>query len=139
MATQRTGKEPEATAGGQAKKAAASTVEHTQRALEEAVFRLVEDGVRRTGCRNLCLAGGVAMNSKANGRLLAKGLVDDVFVQPAATDDGTAIGAAVAAHPALGAPPPRYRMTDAYLGPEFDDEEIASVLDTYKLRATHAW
>jgi carbamoyltransferase len=108
-----------------------------QRALEEAVFGLVEDGVRRTGCRNLCLAGGVAMNSKANGRLLAKGLIDDVFVQPAATDDGTAIGAAVAAHPTLGAPPPRYRMTDAYLGPEFDDGEIASVLDTYKLRANH--
>ncbi|MEX1254796.1 MAG: carbamoyltransferase [Dehalococcoidia bacterium] len=108
-----------------------------QRALEEAVFRLVEVGVQMTGCRNLCLAGGVAMNSKANGRLLAAGLVDDVFVQPAATDDGTAIGAAVAAHAELGAPPPRYRMTDAYLGPEFAESEIASVLDTYKLRATH--
>jgi carbamoyltransferase len=108
-----------------------------QKALEEAVFRLVEVGVRLTGCRDLCLAGGVAMNSKANGRLLASGLIDDVFVQPAATDDGTAIGAAIAAHQRLGAPLPRYRMTDAYLGTAHDDDDIATVLDTYKLRGTH--
>jgi carbamoyltransferase len=108
-----------------------------QRAVEEAVFRLVETGVRLTGCRNLCLAGGVAMNSKANGRLLASGLVDDVYVQPAATDDGTAIGAAIAAHQALEAPLPRYRMNEVYLGPEYSDDEVASVLDTYKLRAVH--
>jgi carbamoyltransferase len=108
-----------------------------QQALEQAMFAVVHEGVRLTGCRQLCLAGGVAMNSKANGRLLESGLVDDVFVQPAATDDGAAIGAAVAAHDALGGGVPRYRLTDVYLGPEYDDDEIAAVLRTFKLRATH--
>src|SRR5262249_27160967 len=106
-----------------------------QRQLEQAVFEVVREGVRLTGCRNLSLAGGVAMNSKANGRLLATGIVDDIFVQPAATDDGTAIGAAIGAHKLIGAPLPRYRMTEAYLGPEFDDDEIGAVLKTYKLPA----
>jgi carbamoyltransferase len=104
-----------------------------QSQLEQAVFEIVREGVRLTGCRNLSLAGGVAMNSKANGRLLATGMVDDIFVQPAATDDGAAIGAAIGAHRTIGAPLPRYRMTDAYLGPEFSDDEISSVIKTYKL------
>jgi carbamoyltransferase len=77
------------------------------------------------------------MNSKANGRLLATGLVDSVFVQPAATDDGTAIGAAFGAYRAMGRPVPRYHLTDVYLGPEHTDDEISQVLDTYKLRGTY--
>jgi carbamoyltransferase len=106
-----------------------------QRQLERAVFEVVREGVGLTGCRNLSLAGGVAMNSKANGRLLATGMVDDIFVQPAATDDGAAIGAAIGAHKYVGAPLPRYRLTDAYLGPRFDDSEVATILRTYKLPA----
>ncbi|HEY3062360.1 MAG TPA: carbamoyltransferase C-terminal domain-containing protein [Chloroflexota bacterium] len=112
----------------------AASVQHQ---LEQAVFAIVREGVRLTGCRNLSLAGGVAMNSKANGRLLATGIVDDIFVQPAATDDGAAIGAAISAHKVIGAPIPRYRMTDAYLGPQFSNDEIASVVKTYKLPAHH--
>ena len=107
-----------------------------QRAAEAALFELVREGVRLTGCRRVCLAGGVAMNSKANGRLLASELVDDVFVQPAATDDGTAVGAALVAHRALGQPMPRYRLRDVYLGPEFSGRELEAVLRTYKLSAT---
>jgi carbamoyltransferase len=106
-----------------------------QYALERAIFSLVNWGVKKTGCRKLCLAGGVAMNSKANGRLLSSGIVDDVFVQPAATDDGTSIGAAVAAHGRLGRPIPRYRLEDVYLGPEASDAEIAAAVRTYKLNA----
>ena len=53
------------------------------------MLALTRQAVHLTGSRNLCLAGGVAMNSKANGALLASGLVDRLFVQPAATDDGT--------------------------------------------------
>src|SRR6185295_15500245 len=112
----------------------AASVQHQ---LEQAVFEIVREGVRLTGCRNLSLAGGVAMNSKANGRLLATGMVDDIFVQPAATDDGAAIGAAIGAHKVIGAPLPRYRMTDAYLGPQFSDDEVAAVITTYKLPAHH--
>lgn len=106
-----------------------------QKATEDAVFAVVREGIRLTGCRTLCLAGGVAMNSKANGRLLESGLVDDLFVQPAATDDGTAIGAALAAHQRLGRPVPRQRMTDVYLGPSFTEAELDSTIQTYKLHS----
>lgn len=106
-----------------------------QKATEEAMFALVREGIRLTGCRTLCLAGGVAMNSKANGRLLESGLVDDLFVQPAATDDGTAVGAALAAHQRLGLPVPRERLTDVYLGPSFTESEIEDAVRTYKLHA----
>lgn len=97
------------------------------------MFALVREGVRLTGSRNLCLAGGVAMNSKANGRVLASGLVDHVFVQPAATDDGTAIGAALGVYAARGQAVPRRQMRDAYLGPAFTDDAIEQTLRTYKM------
>jgi carbamoyltransferase len=104
-----------------------------QKATEEAVFALVREGVRLTGSRNLCLAGGVAMNSKANGRVLASGLVDHMFVQPAATDDGTAIGAALGVYAARGQAVPHGEMRDVYLGPEFTDDAIEKTLRTYKM------
>jgi carbamoyltransferase len=104
-----------------------------QQAAEEAIFAVVREGVRLTGKRTLCLAGGVAMNCKANGRLLASGLVDQIFVQPAATDDGTAIGAALGVYPARGLPVPWSTMNHAALGPEFDDGQIESTLRAYKL------
>jgi carbamoyltransferase len=107
-----------------------------QEATEEAMLRLIRSTVQVTGCRDLCLAGGVAMNSKANGKILASGLVDRVFVQPAATDDGTALGAAVAMQhrhrPELGNP----RMEHAYLGPAFDDAAIERVLEDSRLQST---
>jgi carbamoyltransferase len=106
-----------------------------QRATEEALLALVRDGIARTGSHQLCLAGGVAMNSKANGRLLASGLVDRIFIQPAATDDGTAVGAALAAHQRLGQPVPRHPLEHVYLGPEVPDTEIESVLGASKLAA----
>ena len=106
-----------------------------QLATEEALFALVREGVRLTGCRNLCLAGGVAMNSKANGRLLASGLIDDIFVQPAATDDGSAVGAALAAHRHLGLDVPRYQLEDVYLGPDVTGSSIRQAVDAYKLHA----
>ncbi len=109
-----------------------------QLALEKAVFELVREGIRLTGSRRLCLAGGVAMNSKANGRLLASGLIDEIFVQPAATDDGTAIGAAIAVHARIGAAIPRYRLDDAYLGAESSQADIDSLLRTYKLRSVRS-
>src|ERR1700730_18589957 len=63
---------------------------------ELAMLSVVRMAVEKTRCRNLCLAGGVALNSKANGKILASGLVDRIFVQPAAADDGVAVGAALA-------------------------------------------
>ena len=116
----------------QADRDLAASVQH---ALEQAVFAVVRGAVAATGCRKVCLAGGVAMNSKANGRLLASGIVDDLFVQPAATDDGTAVGAALAAHGHIGLEIPRYRQDEAYWGPGFTNDEITAALRTFKLRS----
>src|SRR5262249_26335108 len=107
-----------------------------QLATEEAMFALVTEGVRLTGSRNLCLAGGVAMNSKANGKVLASGLIDRIFIHPAATDDGTALGAALAAHTKLGVAVPRYELEDVYLGPEATDPQVEQVVRAYKLPAS---
>ncbi|MBI2761109.1 MAG: carbamoyltransferase [Chloroflexi bacterium] len=104
-----------------------------QEATERAIFALVREGIRLTGSRRLCLAGGVAMNSKANGKLLASGLIDDIFVQPAATDDGTAIGAALGSYAARSMAVPRHEMHDVYLGSSFKRTEIETTLRTYKL------
>jgi carbamoyltransferase len=101
---------------------------------ESAMTELAKLVVRSAGSRRLCLAGGVAMNSKANGKILASGLVEDVFIQPAATDDGTALGAAIAAARAGGDPFPGYRLEDVYLGPEYTEREIEEYLRTCKIR-----
>ena len=69
-----------------------------QEVTEEAVLALAAHARERTGKRNLCLAGGVALNCVANGKLLRSGLFDDLWIQPAAGDAGGALGAALAVH-----------------------------------------
>ncbi|HWG58350.1 MAG TPA: carbamoyltransferase C-terminal domain-containing protein [Candidatus Acidoferrales bacterium] len=100
---------------------------------ERAMLALAKFAVERTGCRNLCLAGGVALNSKANGKLLTSGAVEQMFIQPAASDDGACLGAALAPLQQNGGQLPVRRMRHAYLGPEFRDPEIESVLQAYKI------
>lgn len=107
-----------------------------QDACEEAMERLARGLVEKTGHRKLCLAGGVAMNSKANGRILASGLVDDIFIQPAATDDGTAVGAAIHGSRMAMGRFTNYRLEDVYLGPGYADQEIESYLRTCKIQFT---
>ena len=97
---------------------------------------LVKMAVARTGCRNLCLAGGVALNSKANGRILAEGLTENLFIQPAASDDGAALGAALAPYLEVGERLPIKAQRHVYLGPGYEDSEIEKALRTYKLRWT---
>jgi carbamoyltransferase len=107
-----------------------------QDACEAAMMNVVRMAIEKTRCRNLCLAGGVALNSKANGKILAAGLVEKMFVQPAASDDGVALGAALAPYLDNGGKLPNKPMRHAYLGPSFDDDAIEPVLGTYKLRYT---
>jgi carbamoyltransferase len=105
-----------------------------QDACERAELAIIRRAISLTGSRNLCLAGGVALNSKANGLILSQRLVDRIFIQPAATDDGVSIGAALAAPVAAG-----FRcgeMTKAYLGSQAPSDEIETVLRTYKLSYT---
>jgi len=105
-----------------------------QDACELAVLSIVRMAVEKTRSRNLCLAGGVALNSKANGKIVASGLVDRIFVQPAASDDGVSLGAALVPYLDHGGSLPNKAMRHAYLGPAFDDVAIENVLHTYKLR-----
>lgn len=103
---------------------------------ERAMFTLVRAAIEKTKCRNVCLAGGVALNSKANGKILVSGMADNLFVQPAAGDDGVCLGAALAPYLDAGGKLPIHRMRHAYLGPAIADGEIEKALQTYKIHHT---
>jgi carbamoyltransferase len=94
-----------------------------QRLLEDRVLRFVRHFRETTGRRNLCLAGGVALNVKMNSHLRRSGLFDDVFVFPIPSDSGTAIGAALGVYHQLAGKRPK-PLDHLYLGPGFSDEEI---------------
>ena len=99
-----------------------------QAVLEEAYLHLVQTAWERTGIPNLCLAGGVALNAVANGRIRPETPFDEVYVQPAAGDSGTAVGAAFHVwHQELGHPR-GFVMEHAYTGPAYSDDECAAAL-----------
>jgi carbamoyltransferase len=104
-----------------------------QDACEQAMHQLLARLSRATGSRKLCMAGGVALNSKANGELLRSGLIDEIYIQPAAGDDGTAIGAAYAVYQKLGLPLPQKPLGHTYLGPIVRNDEIERALEVYKI------
>jgi len=100
-----------------------------QDVLEEVVLRMTRALASETGAKNLCLAGGVALNCVANGKLLRDGSFERIWIQPAAGDAGGALGAALAAHYLLQGQPRQVdgcgdRMHGSYLGPEFSQSEI---------------
>jgi carbamoyltransferase len=107
-----------------------------QDACEAAMMSVVKMALKKTGSRNLCLAGGVALNSKANGKIAASGAIDGLFVQPAASDDGVALGAALAPYLDGNGRLPNKPMRHGYWGPSFDDDAIEKALLTYKIRHT---
>ncbi len=96
--------------------------------LEETVLRIAHDLHERTGSPNLCLAGGVALNCAMNGRLLRESPFENIYIQPAAGDDGIAIGAAFQLHHQFTGQPREFVMRDARLGPEFGDASIEAAL-----------
>ncbi|MGC8696709.1 MAG: carbamoyltransferase N-terminal domain-containing protein, partial [Conexivisphaera sp.] len=92
----------------------------------------------RTGSDRLALAGGVALNARANMELHYSGLFNDIFVFPAANDAGTTIGAAAYVYEhVLGGRMRNGRLRSAYLGPEYSDEEVKGVIERSKFRAEH--
>ncbi len=99
-----------------------------QALLEEAVQHICRALHARTGYPSLALAGGVALNSVANGRILDRTPFQRLFVQPAAGDNGTALGAALWVQHQLLGEPRRWVMTHAYTGPEFDEPACAAAL-----------
>jgi carbamoyltransferase len=109
---------------------------------EEIVLKLARHAREITGKRNLCMAGGVALNCVANGVLLREGIFDDLWIQPAAGDAGGALGAPLAVwHNAMGKPrtversprtgKPRDAMQGALLGPEFGRDQTREYLDAH--------
>jgi carbamoyltransferase len=101
---------------------------------ERAMIGLASRAVDMGGSRNLCLAGGVALNSKANGRILVSGLCQGLFIPPAAGDEGVAIGAALAPMLEGNCPLPLNSMRQAYLGTEVSEEDVETALRTFQLR-----
>ena len=126
-----------------------------QEITEEVMLKMARFAQRETGMRDLCLAGGVALNCVGNGRLLREGVFDQIWIQPAAGDAGGALGVAMSlwhrhlekprlspetagawerpsspSSPSISTFPPRYAdgMSGSYLGPRFTDEEIGGFL-----------
>jgi carbamoyltransferase len=93
-----------------------------QEAQEEIVLHMLRHHREATGLANLCMAGGIVENSRTNGKVLYSGLFDDVFVHPAATDAGCALGAALMASDEAGRPAPRQRLRHAYWGTDAGEE-----------------
>ncbi len=99
-----------------------------QAMLEEAYLHLVRTAHRRTGSKNLCLAGGVALNAVANGRIRPETPFDEVYVQPAAGDSGIAVGAAYYVWNQELGRPRGFVMEHAYTGPQYGDAEYEQAI-----------
>jgi carbamoyltransferase len=104
-----------------------------QKTLEESVLSLAAWLHGRTGLSDLCLAGGVALNCVMNARLRDESAFRRIFVQPAAGDGGTALGAAYVIDARERGEAEPFAMTHAYLGPGFDEQRIRATLDRAKL------
>lgn len=107
-----------------------------QHLLEQLVGSYLAFAQRLVPRRSLCLAGGVALNCVANATVIASGRFDRIFIQPAAGDAGTSIGAALA----TAASPVRRPLRHAFLGPSYDEETIRSALSgipAYRYRVRH--
>lgn len=103
-----------------------------QQVTEDIFFKMAKTAKELSGCKNICLAGGVALNSVANGKLIDSGLFDEVFIQPAAGDAGGAVGSALAAYHIFeekdrAAVRPD-AMSGSLLGGEYSDEQIEAAL-----------
>jgi carbamoyltransferase len=107
-----------------------------QQVTEEVVLKMAQEAKRLTGCNQLCLAGGVALNCVANGKLESAGLFDRIWIQPAAGDAGGALGAALAAEHIFFQQDRKVVQPDAmagsYLGPNFSDQVIERTARRYK-------
>jgi len=104
-----------------------------QKVCEEVVLRMVRYIHRETGLTNLCMAGGVALNCVANGRVIRETPIKDLFVQPAAGDAGGAVGVAHYLYNTIEKQPRGPAWTNAYLGPGYADDEIARYLDSHAI------
>ena len=107
-----------------------------QRRTEEAMFHLATCLKELTSLDRLCQAGGVALNSVSNGKLVESGLFKEVFMTPACGDDGTSMGAALFVHHQVLNEPDRHIFSSPYLGPEYDRLQILEALQEFNPEIT---
>jgi len=107
----------------------AATLQDT---LERAAIRMSEWLYQQTGFRRLCMSGGSALNCSMNGKLALLPWVDEIFIQPAAYDAGTALGAALQLYVDKTGERPPWHMEHAYWGPEFTNEQIEESLRAFQ-------
>jgi len=106
----------------------ADVAKSIQQVTEDILFRMVRHLVETTGLRRLCISGGVALNSVANAKILREGIVDEIYVHPAAGDDGASVGCALWAYHQILGKPRAEPLQHAYLGSEYGDDEIEAFL-----------
>lgn len=99
-----------------------------QRVTEETLLKMTKGLHQRTGLKNLCMAGGVALNSVANGRILRETPFEEVFIQPAAGDSGGALGAALYVYHVLLGKPRKFVMEHAYWGQGYTPNQVESAI-----------
>jgi len=99
-----------------------------QRVTEEVLLKLVNSLYKETGLKKLCLAGGVALNSVANGRIIRESPFEEIFIQPAAGDGGGALGAALHLYHGLLGKPRNFLLEHAYWGKAYSEKEIKKFL-----------
>jgi carbamoyltransferase len=104
-----------------------------QKVTEEIMLHLANDLYQTYKTKNLCMAGGVALNCVANGEILRKTPFENIFIQPAAGDAGGAIGAAAYVYHTLLRNPRNRKWEHAYLGPEYSDQQIEKLLKQKKI------
>jgi len=104
-----------------------------QKITEETMLKIVNYAHKLTGSENLCMAGGVALNCVANGRVSREGPFKRIFIQPAATDAGGSLGASFYVYNQIYGNPRKYVMKDTYLGPSFNEKEIKTCLEKNKV------
>ena len=113
-----------------------------QQIIEEIILKLAETAKKLTGSRYLVLAGGVALNCVANGKLLKSGIFEDIWIQPAAGDAGGALGAAYTVRYISKNHDRKMGLAEdfmkgAYLGPEYDSKEVLKVAQKYSAKYIH--
>jgi carbamoyltransferase len=104
-----------------------------QRRFEDVLFHLLNQLYERVGCKDLAMAGGCALNSVANGKLFSQTPFRRTWIQPAAGDEGLAIGAALHTYHAVLNQPRRFVMRNSYLGSEFSDARVEADLKKAEL------
>ncbi len=105
-----------------------------QKVTEEIMLKIATNLHKQTGLRRLCMAGGVALNSVANGRLIRETPFEEIYIQPAAGDSGGALGAALYAYHMVLGQPRKFVMDHAYWGDEFGEAAIQDFLKTNQIK-----